>query len=128
MPVSAVLSTHEVMDTLSPGTHGSTYGGNPLACKVATEALKILKEEGLCENSVVQGERFRKGLESLSSRHIVKIRGKGLMNAIVIGEGRAYGLCLEMLKRGLLAKPTHGDTIRLAPPLCITSDQIDESV
>jgi ornithine--oxo-acid transaminase len=136
LPVSAVLSSHEVMLTIKPGEHGSTFGGNPLGCKVATEALKVLKEEGMVENSAARGDQLRSGLMALKSPHISLIRGRGLLNAIVIksdggsysDEGRAWELCLKMAERGLLAKPTHGNIIRLAPPLCINAQQIDECV
>lgn len=131
LPVSAVLANNEIMLTIQPGQHGSTYGGNPLACKVAMASLQVLKEEKLGENAVKMGERFRNGLTQLNSRHIKTIRGKGLLNAIVIDhpdKEAAWSLCLELKNNGLLAKPTHGDKIRLAPPLVITREQIDESI
>jgi ornithine--oxo-acid transaminase len=136
MPVSAVLTSSEVMLTIKPGEHGSTYGGNPVGCRVAIEALKVLVEEGLIENSAVRGEQMRKALRDLASPAIELVRGRGLLNAIVIksegggysDEGRAWELCLKMAERGLLAKPTHGNIIRLAPPLCISEQEVAECV
>jgi len=131
MPVSAVLADDEIMLTLKPGEHGSTYGGNPLASRVAITALKILQEENLSGNALVMGQLLRNELNALQSKHISIVRGKGLLNAIVIGHAdnnAAWKLCLELKKNGLLAKPTHGDKIRFAPPLVITEDQILECV
>jgi ornithine--oxo-acid transaminase len=131
LPVSAVLADDEIMLTIRPGEHGSTYGGNPLACKVAIEALQVLKEEKMAENAQVLGELLRKELRQLNSPHIRLIRGKGLLNAIVIdhpNSGAAWDLCMTLKENGLLAKPTHGDKIRLAPPLVITREEILESV
>lgn len=131
MPISAVLADDEVMLTIKPGEHGSTYGGNPLACRVAIESLKVLKEEKMAENAAVQGEYLRKKLADLNHPHIGIIRGKGLLNAIVIdhpNKESAWDLCVKMKDLGLLAKPTHGDKIRFAPPLLITREQIDECV
>ncbi|CAE7232509.1 Oat [Symbiodinium natans] len=140
LPASAVLTSHEVMLTIRPGEHGSTYGGNPLACRVATAALTVLKDEALTENAAERGEQLRAGLRKLSQDEgspIKLVRGRGLLNAIVIGgsdrgnygdEGLAWQLCEEMCKNGLLAKPTHGTIIRLAPPLCITAAEIDECI
>jgi len=131
MPVSAVLADDEIMLTLKPGEHGSTYGGNPLASRVAITALKILQEENLSGNALVMGQLLRDELNALHSKHISIVRGKGLLNAIVIGHAdnnAAWNLCLELKKNGLLAKPTHGDKIRFAPPLVITEDQILECV
>lgn len=131
MPVSAVLSNDEVMLTIKPGEHGSTYGGNPLACKVAIAALQVLKEEKMAENAAVLGEYLREKLKSLNHPNIALVRGKGLLNAIVIShpdKDAAYDVCLKMMEYGLLAKPTHGDKIRFAPPLTITKEQIDECV
>jgi len=130
MPVSAVLADDEIMLVIRPGEHGSTYGGNPLACAVAIESLKVLVEENLAENAYHRGIQFRKGLEILQKKypHIQKVRGKGLLNAIVIDEAKglkAWDLCLRMAERGMLAKPTHGNIIRLAPPLCISEEQIN---
>jgi ornithine--oxo-acid transaminase len=129
IPVSAVLADNEIMLTIKPGEHGSTYGGNPLACAVAITALTVLKEEHMTENAAVMGEYFRKGLETIRSPFIETIRGKGLLNAIVIQQNRtdaAWDLCLELKENGLLAKPTHGNKIRFAPPLSITISQMDE--
>ena len=131
LPVSAVLCDDEIMLTIKPGEHGSTYGGNPLACKVAITALQVLKDEQMMENAAVQGAHFRKELTNLNSPHIATIRGKGLLNAIVIDHPQkdaAWELCLRLKDNGLLAKPTHGDKIRFAPPLIITREQIDECV
>jgi len=131
MPVSAVLADDEVMLTLKPGEHGSTYGGNPLASRIAITALKILREENLAVNAHVMGQLLRKELNALHSNHISIVRGKGLLNAIVIDhteKDAAWRLCLELKENGLLAKPTHGDKIRFAPPLVITGDQILECV
>jgi ornithine--oxo-acid transaminase len=129
LPVSAVLADDEIMLTIKPGEHGSTYGGNPLACKVAIAALEVIQEEHLAEQAQKTGEYFRKSITQLNSKHIKIVRGKGLLNAIVISHSNknaAWELCLLLKKNGLLAKPTHGDKIRLAPPLVITKDQINE--
>jgi len=131
MPVSAVLADDEIMLTIKPGEHGSTYGGNPLACKVAMTALEVLKEENLAENAETLGKIFREELQKINSPHILKIRGKGLLNAIVIDhedKDAAWRLCLELKEKGLLAKQTHGDIIRFAPPLIITKQQISECI
>jgi len=135
-PVSAVLADEEVMLTLKPGQHGSTYGGNPLGVAVAMEALDVLIEEGLIENAEKQGRLFRQKLQELDSPYISQIRGKGLLNAAVIktadiGTGKkkqAWDLCLDMKKHGLLAKQTHHNTIRFAPPLTINEAQIVEFI
>jgi ornithine--oxo-acid transaminase len=131
LPVSAVLADDEIMLTIRPGEHGSTYGGNPLACKVAMEALLVLKEEHMVENARELGGLFRLELAKLDSPHVRLIRGKGLLNAIVIqhaNSNAAWELCLALKENGLLAKPTHGDKIRLAPPLVITREEIFECV
>jgi ornithine--oxo-acid transaminase len=131
LPVSAVLADDEIMLTIKPGEHGSTYGGNPLACKVAIAALQVLEDEKLAERSEKLGYYFREELIKLQSPHIKLVRGTGLLNAIVIDhadEDAAWKLCLELKENGLLAKPTHGDKIRLAPPLVITTEQIDECI
>lgn len=130
-PVSAVLSSHQIMLTIKPGQHGSTYGGNPLACKVAIAALEVIKDENLAENAALLGERLRKGLRAINSPLIKAVRGKGLLNAIDIEphNGKdAWDVCLALRDNGLLAKPTHGDKIRFAPPLVITEAQIDECI
>jgi ornithine--oxo-acid transaminase len=131
LPVSAVLADDAIMLTIGPGEHGSTYGGNPLACKVAIAALEVLKDEGLADNAATMGELFRKELHALQSPYITTVRGKGLLNAIVIDHPRpdaAWELCLALKNNGLLAKPTHGDKIRLAPPLVITREELLECV
>jgi ornithine--oxo-acid transaminase len=131
LPVSAVLADNDVMLNIHPGEHGSTYGGNPLACKVAMTALRVLKEENMAENAEEMGILLRKELESLQSPFIKNIRGKGLLNAIVINHpspDAAWIFCLELMRNGLLAKPTHGDKIRFAPPLIITARQIIECI
>lgn len=131
LPVAAVLANDEIMLTIKPGEHGSTYGGNPLACKVAITALTVLKEEKMAENAAAMGQLLREELVNLSSPFISTIRGRGLLNAIVIKHKNpeaAWDLCLELKDNGLLAKPTHGDKIRFAPPLLITADQVKECV
>jgi ornithine--oxo-acid transaminase len=131
IPVSAVLADDEIMMTLKPGEHGSTYGGNPLACAVAMASLQVLKDEMMAENAERLGKLLRDELEALNSPYISLVRGKGLLNAIVIKHSNpeaAWDLCMEMKENGLLAKPTHGDKIRLAPPLVITEEQIHECV
>lgn len=133
MPVSAVLADDEIMLTIGPGEHGSTYGGNPLGCAVAMTALAILKDENLAENSEVLGELFRSEMRKLQqeSNLITTVRGRGLFNAIVIKEKEgktAWDVCLQFAEKGLLAKPTHGDIIRFAPPLVITKEQLMECV
>lgn len=131
MPVSAVLADDEIMLTIKPGEHGSTYGGNPLACKVAITALQLLQEEKMAENAEAMGKLLRDELNQLNSPHIRTVRGKGLLNAIVIQHTKpeaAWDLCVALKDNGLLAKPTHGDKIRFAPPLLITRDQISECV
>ncbi len=132
MPVSAVLADDEIMLTIKPGEHGSTYGGNPLACAVSMAALRVLKTENMMENAAEQGAFLRQSLNMLNHPHIKTIRGKGLLNAIVIQHENssdiAWDLCLQLKENGLLAKPTHGDIIRFAPPLIITREQIQECV
>jgi ornithine--oxo-acid transaminase len=131
MPVSAVLADDDIMLTINPGEHGSTYGGNPLACRTAIAALTVLKEENMAGNAQAMGELMRKELRALGSPFISIVRGKGLLNAIIIDhpdKDAAWRLCMAMKENGLLAKPTHGDKIRLAPPLTITDDQVQESV
>lgn len=133
IPVSAVLANNEVMLTIKPGEHGSTYGGNPLACAVAMEALKVLKDEKLSENSEALGIIFREEMNRLKNESdlITDVRGKGLFNAIVIKERNgktALDICLKFAENGLLAKPTHGDIIRFAPPLVINREQLMECV
>ncbi|KAG5831167.1 hypothetical protein ANANG_G00300950 [Anguilla anguilla] len=130
-PVSAVLCDDEVMLTIKPGEHGSTYGGNPLACRVAIAALEVLEEEKLAENAEKMGQILRSELSNLPSDIVTKVRGKGLLNAIVIKETEDYDawkVCLRLRDHGLLAKPTHGDIIRFAPPLVINEDEVRECI
>ena len=131
LPVSAVLCDDQIMLTIKPGEHGSTYGGNPLACAVAIAALQVLKDENMAGNAAAMGELFRNELRKLDSPFIAVVRGNGLLNAIVIKHPRpnaAWELCLELKENGLLAKPTHGDKIRFAPPLIINKEQVLECV
>jgi ornithine--oxo-acid transaminase len=130
LPASAVLADDPIMMNIKPGEHGSTYGGNPLACKVSMAALRVLQDENMAANATEMGDLFRRELAAIHSPHINLIRGKGLLNAIVIdhpNQEAAWDLCLAMKDRGLLAKPTHGDKIRLSPPLCINRDQVLEA-
>lgn len=130
-PVSAVLADDEIMMCIGPGEHGSTFGGNPLACKVAQTALQVVQDEKLSENAQRLGEVFRKELNSIESDMITLVRGKGLLNAVVIkpkNGKEAWDVCLKLRDNGLLAKPTHGDIIRFAPPLVITEEQLMECV
>lgn len=131
MPVSAVLCNDDIMLNIKPGEHGSTYGGNPLACAVAMEALQVLKDEQMAENAEAMGILLREELAGLNSPFIKTIRGRGLLNAIVIEHSNkeaSWDFCLELKSNGLLAKPTHGDKIRFAPPLSINAKQIKECV
>ena len=131
LPISAVLADNEIMLQILPGEHGSTYGGNPLACAVAMTSLEVLKSENLAENAENMGQLFRSELAKLQSPLILSIRGKGLLNAIVINNKDpefSWNICLQLCEEGLLAKPTHGDKIRFAPPLIINEAQILESV
>uniref|UniRef100_A0AAV1TE75 Ornithine aminotransferase n=1 Tax=Peronospora matthiolae TaxID=2874970 RepID=A0AAV1TE75_9STRA len=129
-PVSAVLTSDEIMLTIKPGQHGSTYGGNPLGCKVAMAAMEVIQEEKLAENAFKLGNKFRSEMEKFDSSVLQGVRGRGLLNAIIINERPnqpdALQLCMNMAKKGLLAKPTHGNIIRLAPPLVINEQQLDE--
>ncbi|MEY3599448.1 MAG: hypothetical protein RLZZ463_214 [Bacteroidota bacterium] len=133
-PVSAVLAQNEVMDVIEPGSHGSTFGGNPIAAAVAIAALEVVEEEQLALNARVLGERFRNALQQYvdSSKIVRLVRGRGLLNAIVINDhpegDTAWNICLALSREGLLAKPTHGNIIRFAPPLVITAEQIDDCV
>ena len=131
LPVSAVLCDDEIMMTIKPGEHGSTYGGNPLACAVAMAALKVLKDENMAANAEAMGELLRSEIVKLHSPFVSLVRGKGLLNAIVIKHSNpeaAWDLCLSLKENGLLAKPTHGDKIRFAPPLSITKNQVLDCV
>ena len=130
-PVSAVLANNDIMMCIKPGQHGSTYGGNPLGCKVAITAMNVVLDEKLADNAQALGELFRKELRAINSDRITTVRGKGLLNAIIIKEKdgiSAWEVCLKLAENGLLAKPTHGDIIRFAPPLVITKEQILECV
>lgn len=132
IPVSAVLADDEVMMTIKPGEHGSTFGGNPLACAVAIEALEVVKDEHLAENAMQLGNLFREKMNELIAKSdlVTKVRGKGLLNAIIINDTEesdtAWRICLALRDNGLLAKPTHGNIIRFAPPLVMTKEQILE--
>jgi ornithine--oxo-acid transaminase len=131
LPISAVLADNEIMMQIKAGEHGSTYGGNPLACAVAMKSLEILKSEKMAENAEAMGKLLRSELAKLNSQLIKQIRGRGLLNAIVINHKDpevSWELCLHLRDQGLLAKPTHGDKIRFAPPLIINEAQILESV
>lgn len=127
MPVSAVLADNDVMNVITPGTHGSTYGGNPLACAVAMEAVKVILDEKLADNSERLGHILRGELAKIPKSMVTSVRGRGLMCAFVVNDSiPAYEVCLRLRDAGLLAKTTHGQTIRLAPPLVITEEQILE--
>lgn len=128
-PVSGVLANDDVMMCIKPGQHGSTYGGNPLGCKIAISAMEVVLEEKLADNAQTLGEILRTELRNIKSDRITLVRGKGLLNAIIIKEKdgiSAWEVCLKLAENGLLAKPTHGDIIRFAPPLVITKEQILE--
>ena len=133
MPVSAAFADDEVMLTIAPGEHGSTYGGNPLACAVTIAALQVVEEENLAENALQMGSMFRERMQELQKQCslIESVRGKGLLNAIVINDSEesntAMDLCHSMMEKGLLCKPTHGNKIRFAPPLVINEAQMDEA-
>ena len=130
-PVSAVLADDSIMMCIKPGEHGSTYGGNPIANKVVMAALEVVKDENLCENAYKLGEILRNELRKIETDMITTVRGKGLLNAIVIkpkNGNEAWDVCLKLRDNGLLAKPTHGDIIRFAPPLVINENQLYECV
>lgn len=133
-PVSAVLANDEIMGVIKPGQHGSTFGGNPIACAVAIAALDVVKDENLSERAEQLGQLFRSEIEKLIEKTnlITKVRGKGLLNAILINDTpeskTAWNLCMKLKENGLLAKPTHGNIIRLAPPLVITEDQLLDAI
>jgi ornithine--oxo-acid transaminase len=133
-PVSAVLASNEIMEVIRPGNHGSTFGGNPLACAVAIAALEVVRDEGLAENAAYLGDLFRREMEKMTEETdlITLVRGKGLLNAIVINDtedsSTAWDLCVALKDNGLLAKPTHGNIIRFAPPLVMTEEQMLECV
>jgi ornithine--oxo-acid transaminase len=130
-PVSCVLADDEIMLTIKPGEHGSTYGGNPVAARVAIAALEVIREENLADNALKLGEIFRKELEAIPSKMIESVRGKGLLNAVSIkpADGKkAWDVCLAMKKNGLIAKPTHEHIIRFTPPLVINEQQLMEAI
>jgi ornithine--oxo-acid transaminase len=133
-PVSAVLADNEVMDVIKPGQHGSTFGGNPIAAKVAIAALEVVKEEGLAPHARAMGEHFRAEMNKIIAETdlVTKVRGKGLLNAIIINDtpdsSTAWDICIALKENGLLAKPTHGNIIRFAPPLVMTKAQLDECI
>ena len=131
MPVSAVLADDEIMLTIKPGEHGSTYGGNPVACRVSIAALQVVKDEQLVDNAQRLGQIFRDELSTVSSPRLELVRGKGLLNAVVIrpqGNETAWNVCLKLRDNGLLAKPTHEHIIRFAPPLVITEPELREAI
>jgi ornithine--oxo-acid transaminase len=133
-PVSAVLCDSSIMDVIQPGQHGSTFGGNPMACSIAMEALEVIRDEKLTQNARHLGELFRTAMQEYieTSTIVFKVRGKGLLNAIVINDtetsNTAWNICIQLKENGLLAKPTHGNIIRFAPPLVISEDQLYECV
>ena len=133
-PVSAVLANNEIMNVIHPGQHGSTFGGNPLACAVAMAALDVVIDENLSERAEKLGIIFRNEINKIIEKTdlIYKVRGKGLLNAILVNDSpessTAWNICLKLAENGLLAKPTHGNIIRLAPPLVITEEQLIECV
>jgi ornithine--oxo-acid transaminase len=130
-PISCVMANDEIMLTIKPGEHGSTYGGNPIAAAVAIEALDIIKDEKLAENAEIMGKLFRSEMQKIQSDIISEVRGKGLLNAITIhpkGKMTAWEVCLAMKENGILAKPTHGNIIRFTPPLTINKEQMTEAI
>ena len=133
-PVSAVLCDAEIMEVIQPGQHGSTFGGNPMACTVAKEALEVIRDEKLTQNARKLGIKFRNAMRSYidSSSIVLSVRGRGLLNAIVINDSEesktAWNICLKLMENGLLAKPTHGNIIRFAPPLVMTEAQLDDCI
>ncbi len=133
-PISAVLTRSDIMDVLQPGQHGSTFGGNPMACSIAMTALEVIREEKLTQNARRLGKRFRAAMQDYiaTSKTVLKVRGKGLLNAIVINDSEtgdtAWNICLRLRDHGLLAKPTHGNIIRFAPPLVMTTEQLEDCI
>lgn len=133
-PVSAVLSRNDIMEVIKPGQHGSTFGGNPIAASVAISALEVVRDEKLAENAMRLGEIFRAEMQLLCKESTIAsfVRGKGLLNALVINDGDhkdlAWDICVRLLENGLLAKPTHSNIIRFAPPLVITEQQLYECI
>ena len=131
LPVSACLADDDIMLNVKPGEHGSTFGGFPLAARVAVEALKVVKDEKLVQNAEKMGKIFREEIKKINSPFIVQVRGRGLLNAIVTKpvEGKtAWDICLKLRDNGLLAKPTHDHIIRFAPPLCINKEELMEAI
>jgi len=129
MPISAIVADHEIMDVFTPGTHGSTFGGNPLAGAVGIASIEVLEEEHLEEKAFVRGERFREVLAAIKSDKIRRVRGKGLLNAVVFEESfDAYPTCLALKEKGILAKQTHGNIIRFAPPLVISEEELEDAL
>lgn len=129
LPVAAVVATEEALGVFTPGSHGSTFGGNPLASAVADASLDVLENEKLDEHAEELGGVLRSALESMDVRRLVSVRGKGLLNAVVFEDDfEAFPVCVELMKKGLLAKQTHGNIIRFAPPLVITREQLDEAI
>lgn len=133
-PVSAVLCDAKIMDVIQPGQHGSTFGGNPMACTIAMEALEVIRDEKLTQNARTLGERFRTSMQQYikDSKIVLSVRGRGLLNAIVINDSEesdtAWNICLKLKENGLLAKPTHGNIIRFAPPMVMTKEQLDDCI
>lgn len=133
-PVSAALANDSVMEVIKPGQHGSTFGGNPLACKVAMEALQVVKDENLAENAEKLGKEFRAAMQEYigKSNVVTTVRGKGLLNAIIVNDSEegslAWNICVALKENGLLAKPTHGNIIRFAPPLVMTQEQLEDCI
>jgi len=133
-PVSAVLANDEIMLCIKPGEHGSTFGGNPLAARVAIAALEVVKEENLAEKAEQLGKIFRSEMEKLihETKLVTKVRGKGLLNAVIVNDSpqshTAWNICVKMAENGVLAKPTHGNIIRFAPPLVITEEQLYDAI
>ena len=129
LPVSAIVTSHEIMSVFNPGSHGSTFGGNPLACSVAMAALDVLDEENLAGRALELGEYLRQELRKINCKKIVTVRGKGLLNAVLFEKGfEAWDVCVALMNEGLLAKQTHGNIIRFAPPLVITKTELDHAL
>ena len=129
MPVAAVVSSKDVMSVFNPGSHGSTFGGNPLACAVAMASLDVLDEENLAARSLELGQYLRQELKKINCKRIVQVRGKGLLNAVLFEKGfEAWDVCVALKDAGLLAKQTHGNIIRFAPPLVITKTELDHAI
>ena len=129
MPISAVLANNDIMKHITPGTHGSTFGGNPLSSAIATEALKIIIEEDLCNNSYIMGKQFRDVINNINKDFIIECRGKGLLNAIEFESNEiADRFCYEILKNGMITKVTHGNIVRLSPPLTINQHELNKAI